>query len=141
MDFFLFSLILYIYYILKIRNCQPWSWWQESNPRQPEYKTGTLPTELHQHIGAENWSRTNNLHCTKVPLCQLSYFSTLVSVEGFEPSAHALKGRCATIAPHTHFFWKISFKNPLKILFYFFSFSLNLIIYYIIKFRGFQVNR
>lgn len=68
----------------------------------------------------------------------------LVSVVGFEPTVSCLKGKCINRLCYTLiFFWKISsrfsFKNPSKIL-SIFSFSLNLIIYYIIKFRGFQVN-
>lgn len=27
-----------------------WSWWTDLNPRPTDYKSATLPTELHQHM-------------------------------------------------------------------------------------------
>lgn len=68
----------------------------------------------------------------------------LVSVVGFEPTVSCLKGKCINRLCYTLFFFGKFLQDFLsKILqkfFQFFSFSLNLIIYYIIKFRGFQVN-
>lgn len=68
----------------------------------------------------------------------------LVSVVGFEPTVSCLKGKCINRLCYTLIFlknfFKIFFQKSFKNSFIFFSFSLNLIIYYIIKFRGFQVN-
>lgn len=68
----------------------------------------------------------------------------LVSVVGFEPTVSCLKGKCINRLCYTLIFFGKFLQDFLsKILqkfFQFFSFSLNLIIYYIIKFRGFQVN-
>lgn len=68
----------------------------------------------------------------------------LVSVVGFEPTVSCLKGKCINRLCYTLIFlenfFKIFFQKSFKNSFNFFSFSLNLIIYYIIKFRGFQVN-
>ena len=68
----------------------------------------------------------------------------LVSVVGFEPTVSCLKGKCINRLCYTLIFFGKFLQDFLsKILqkfFHFFSFSLNLIIYYIIKFRGFQVN-
>lgn len=68
----------------------------------------------------------------------------LVSVVGFEPTVSCLKGKCINRLCYTLIFlenfFQIFFQKSFKNSFNFFSFSLNLIIYYIIKFRGFQVN-
>lgn len=68
----------------------------------------------------------------------------LVSVVGFEPTVSCLKGKCINRLCYTLIFFGKFLQDFLsKILqkfFHFFSFSLNLIIYYIIKFRRFQVN-
>ena len=68
----------------------------------------------------------------------------LVSVVGFEPTVSCLKGKCINRLCYTLIFlenfFKIFFQKSFKNSFNFFSFSLNLIIYYIIKFRRFQVN-
>ena len=40
----------YIYYSYIGTGTRIWSWWTDLNPRPTDYKSATLPTELHQHM-------------------------------------------------------------------------------------------
>ena len=44
-DLLIKSQLLYLLSYTRI-----WSWWTDLNPRPTDYKSATLPTELHQHM-------------------------------------------------------------------------------------------
>ena len=66
-----------------------WSWRQASNPRHPDYKSGALPSELHQRNSWRVYLTATGAVCIRLPASILSHrISAFEQTMGRHHSSH-----------------------------------------------------